>query len=140
MKRSREIIISALVLAMVFMMTACSGGNYSFTQSGDKLTISVTATDGAEQEYEAIEVGKDCTVNITSALEKGELEIEFVEAVNTKTDEDEDDNYALFDTAATVTVGPESTSAVTLPEGEYVLEIAAKGETNGDVVITVDKN
>lgn len=125
---------------MVCMLTACSGGNYSFTQSGDKLTISATATDGAEQEYEAIEVGKDCTVNIASALEKGALEIEFVEAVNTKTDEDEDDDYALFDTAATVTVGPESTEAVTLPEGEYVLEIEAKGETNGDVVITVDKN
>ena len=140
MKNSRKFIIAALVLTMSFMLMACSGGNYSFTQVGDKLTISATATDGAEQEYEAIEVGKDCTVNITSALEKGELEIEFIEAVNAKTDEDDDDDYALFDTAATVTVGPESTEAVTLPQGEYVLEIEAKGETNGDVVITIDKN
>lgn len=140
MKNSRKFIIAALVLTMSFMLMACSGGSYSFTQAGDKLTISATATDGAEQEYEAIEVGKDCTVNIASALEKGELEIEFVEAVNTKTDEDEDDNYALFDTAATVTVGPESTEAVQLPEGEYVLEVEAKGETKGDVVITIDNN
>ena len=140
MKKSRLLIVASLVLTMAFMLIACSGSNYSFTQVGNKLTISAAATDGAEQEYEAIEVAKGSTVNITSALETGELEIEFVEALNTKTDEDEDDAYVLFDTAATVTVGPESTEAVTLPQGEYVLEIEAKGETKGDVVITIDKN
>ena len=139
MKNFRRIIVASLVLTMAFMLLSCSGGNYSFTQSGDKLTISANATDGAEQEYEAIEVGKDCTVNITSTLEKGELEIDFVEAVNTKTDEDEDDDYVLFDSAAEVTVGPDSTQSLELAEGVYVLEIEAKGETKGDVVITVDK-
>ena len=139
MKKFRRIIVASLVLTMAFMLLSCSGGNYSFTQFGDKLTISANATDGAEQEYEAIEVGKDCTVNITSTLEKGELEIDFVEAVNTKTDEDEDDDYVLFDSAAEVTVGPDSTQSLELAEGVYVLEIEAKGETKGDVVITVDK-
>ncbi len=138
MKKTRLFIIASLILTMAFMLIACSGSNYSFTQSGNKLTISANATDGAEQEYEAIEVGPGQVVNIESALEQGELEIEFVEAVNTKTSEDEDDDYALFDTAATVTVGPGSTESVQLAEGAYVLEIESTGETKGDVIITID--
>lgn len=138
MKKSGLLIVASLVLTMAFMLIACSGGNYSFTQVGNKLTISAAATDGAEQEYEAIEVAKGSTVNITSALETGELEIEFVEALNTKTDEDDDDAYVLFDTAATVNIGPDSTESLQLEESDYVLEIKAIGETKGDVVITVD--
>jgi len=138
MRKTRLFIIASLILTMALMLIACSGSNYSFTQSGNKLTISANATDGAEQEYEAIQVGKDQVVKIESALEKGELEIEFVEAVNTKTDEDDDDDYALFDAAATVTVGSGSTESLQLAEGEYVLEIESKGETKGDVVITIE--
>ena len=138
MKKIRLFITASLILTLAFMLIACSGSNYSFTQVGNKLTISAAATDGAEQEYEAIEVAKGSTVNITSALETGELEIEFVEALNTKTDEDEDDAYVLFDTAATVNIGPDSTESLQLEESDYVLEIKAIGETKGDVVITVD--
>jgi hypothetical protein len=134
-----------LVLAILtsLLTAGCASGqtaDHSVQAATDSSAEAVPAASADTSLQAATAATTAATAATAAAASAVENTPEFIEAVNTKTDEDEDDNYVLYDTAATVTVGPESTEAVTLPQGEYVLEIEAKGETNGDVVITIDKN
>ena len=75
MKKSGLLIVASLVLTMAFMLIACSGSNYSFTQVGNKLTISAAAT---------VNIGPDSTESLQ--LEESDYVLEIKAIGETKGD------------------------------------------------------
>ena len=131
----KRIAVIAILLVMAMILTACKGFTISGTNS--KLTIKMDGVkDEAFAESQDFSVGKDKAASVTSSLDKGKLKIDFVEVVITKDDKgNEQTDY--FDTKATVTVGPGETQKVEIPNGDYVMQLTAVGETNGTVVVEI---
>ena len=129
-------LIAVLLMAAVFM-TACST-SFTMTSSNSKVKIEATAADGDTAEANYITVGKDRVISISSELEKGKLQIDFVEATVTR-DSRDNEEVTLGDNVASVTVEGNETKELELEKGEYVLQLTAIGETNGTVNVEVEK-
>lgn len=126
-------------MALTLLLSGCKGATFTMTGSGSKVSIEVSdAEDGAYAESFDISVGKDRYVNIASALDKGQLQIEFVE-ITKITRADKSDEIIYGDIVATETVGPNETKDLEIPRDDYVLQLTAIGNTNGKVTVEVKK-
>ena len=132
----RRIAVIAILLALAMILTACKGG-FVISGTNSKLTIKIEdAKNDAYAESQDFSVGKNKAASVTSSLEKGKLKIDFVEVVVTKDDKD-NEQIDYFGTKATVTVGPGETQKVEIPNGDYVMQLTAVGETTGTVVVEI---
>ena len=127
-----------VISVMVLMMAGCEGSTFTTTSIGSKSTIEVNnAADGATGEGPVMEIGKNKTVFVTSDLEKGQLRIDFVEAVNMRVSADDPDDYLYGDIMGSVTVGPGDEAEITLEPGDYLYQFTAIGETGGKVQVNI---
>ena len=139
MKKSLIAILAVLMMAMV--LSGCDGATYTFTSFGGKTTIEVNqASDGADAESSVLSVGKNRSAAIESSLDKGRLQIDFVDATVFPGGEDLPDEVVLNDTVASITVGPGSIESIPLEQGDYVMQVKAIGETNGKITVNIEKN
>ena len=128
-----------LVVIAIVLSTGCSGASYSMTGSSNKLTIKATAEDGKYAEGFVMDISKKESVVIESELEEGELQIDFMEVINTASG-DETDNYEAISTIKTVTVKPGDHLEFTLDYyGEFMPTLTAIGKTTGTVTISLVK-
>ena len=137
MKKTYIALIMALVLCA--LLAGCDAATYTFTGVGNKTTIEVNnAEDGAFAESQWFSVGKGRTAVVESALDKGELKIDFAEAT-IFAHEDGPEDVIVGDVIASVTVGPGDRAEFPLDKGDYVLQVTAVGTANGKVVVDIQK-
>lgn len=137
----KQTIVSLVTISCILslLLAGCSGLSFSlsFTTSGNHTTIEVNnAADGTTGESSPITVGKGQTVVVESALDKGEVRIDFAEAI-VHYYSDEPDVVYTGDVITSVTIGDENRQEIALDPGEYILQVTTIGETNGK--ITVDR-
>lgn len=135
MKKVRVLLLLALVMAL--SASGCGGVNYSFTTVGSSTTIKVnSAEDGSVGESGAFSVGRGKTAVVESALDRGELQIDFAEATIYRYADGSED-VTIGDVAASVTVGPGAGEEINLDQGDYVLQVTAVGDVNGKVTVKI---
>ena len=129
----------AVCVVMIALLAACSGAAFSMTTTGQKSTLKANeAEDGTFIETEYTSVGKNRIAVIEADLEKGQLQIDFVEVtVFAHTDQPAD--VIQGDIAVSVTVGSDDKEQVDLPKGDYVIRITAVGTTTGEAKIVIEK-
>ena len=133
--------ICIITLALSIVLLGCDGVSFTFTSFGGNTKIEVNnASDGAEGESQPISVGKDRSIVVKSSLDKGRLQIDFVEAIVFPATEDETEEIILGDVASSVEVASGGEATVSLERGDYVLQVKAIGETSGTVTLSVEKN
>ena len=137
MKTARIIAILALVLAL--LLAGCDGATFVITGTPNKTTIQVNdASDGAYGESSPISVGKGRVAVVESALEKGELQIDFAEATIFHYNDDTEE-IIIGDVLARVKVGGGDKATVPLEKGDYVLQVTTVGSTGGKVTVSLEK-
>ena len=140
MKMTKRLLLLAAVLAAALLLNGCDGVSYDITTFGSKTTVQVNDVgDGADAESIPLSVGKNRHATVTSELNKGQLQIDFVE-VTVFAREGEADEVIYGDTAASVTVAPGGAETVPLDKGDYVARFTAIGETGGTVIIQIEKD
>lgn len=137
MKKTCIALVLALMLSL--LLAGCKIGTYTFTGVGNKTTIEVNdAADGAYGESNYISVGKGRTAVVDSSLDKGELQIDFAEAI-VFPNEDGPEDVHIGEVFASVTVGAGEHVEIPLEQGDYVLQVTAVGNANGKVVVDIVK-
>lgn len=132
-------IVLSVVLILAMLLAACGTSTFTTTSLGEDTEIKVeNADDGATSESLYVSIGKNRIATIESALDKGQLQIDITEAIVFKNEDDSED-VMLGDIYATVTVGPDDTEEIELPQGDYIYQLTAIGTTNGTVTIDVEK-
>jgi len=132
-------IVLSVVLLLAMLLAACGTSTFTTTSLGEDTKIEVeNADDGATAESLYVSIGKNRIATIESALDKGQLQIDITEAIVFKNEDDSED-VMLGDIFATVTVGPDDTEEIELPQGDYIYQLTAIGTTNGTVTIDVEK-
>ena len=132
-------IVLSVVLLLAMLLAACGTSTFTTTSLGEDTKIEVKdAEDGAASESLYVSIGKNRIITVESALDKGELQIDFTEAIIFK-DEDDSEDVVLGDIIETVTVGPEDKEELELPAGDYIYQVTAIGATNGTVTVDVEK-
>lgn len=135
----KKTILVIVALALVVALCGCEGVKLTLTGVGTKTTIEAKdAEDGSYIENSPFYVGKGKVLLVESSLDKGQLKIDFVEATVFKRDSGLDD-VILGDVAESITVGAGDSIEVSLPKGDYVMQITTVGTTNGKVVIDFEK-
>ena len=124
-------LLAVLMVLAVMLLAGC--GSYTFTQVGTDITIKADAKDGDSGDTEYFSVGSGCKAIITPDLTSGSLEIEYVDCVVWPGENPSDDDITKLDTAASVTVSGNKISEVSLPAGDYIIRVTAKGQTKGTV-------
>ena len=133
MKKIR--ILAAVIMVFALILAGCSFGTFEFSGSPSKATIKVkNASDGAYGESFEFVVGKNEKLKYTSQLDKGQVQIDFIEVFNISSP-DEADNYIDGDTVDSITIGTGETVTIELPEGEYKMGVTTIGETNGKIAL-----
>ena len=136
MKRFKFTVCIVLIVAL---LASCASVSFVVTTAGNKIKVKVEKPDdGAYVETESFSFGKDQVVSVTSDLEEGELQIEFVEATVFKY-ADQTEDVILGDTAVSVTVGPDEDTEFDLSKGDYVIRITAVGSPDGKAWIEIEK-
>ncbi|MBR5981444.1 MAG: hypothetical protein IK035_05495, partial [Firmicutes bacterium] len=87
---------------------------------------------------EYMSVGKNRIAVIEANLEKGQLQIDFVE-VTVFAHENQPADVIEGDVAVSVTVGSDDKEQIDLPRGDYVIRITAVGTTTGEAKIEIEK-
>ena len=135
-KRTKVIVAVALIIAL---LAGCSGAAFSMTTTGQKSTLKANeAEDGTFIETEYTSVGKNRIAVIEADLEKGQLQIDFVE-VTVFAHENQPADVIQGDIAVTVTVSSDDKEQIDLPKGDYVIRITAVGTTTGEAKIVIEK-
>ena len=128
--------VAALLLLLSLLLSGCAGAALSITKVGNKSTIEASnAEDGTNMESAAFSVGKGKTVTMESALEKGQLKIEFAQATVFRHDDEE--QTIVGDVVAGETVGPGDSREFPLEKGDYVMRVTVIGSTSGKVSVNV---
>ena len=128
-------IVLLLVLILSLLPCGCDGAKFVINGTGNKQTILVNdAEDGAFARSASFSVGKEKSAAIESALDRGELKIDFTEVTIVRHG-DASKEVVMGEVIASATVGAGDRSEVSLPQGDYVLQIAAVGSTNGKVTV-----
>ena len=136
----KKYLIRLLSLLLIITLTSCGKFNYEISSGPNRTTIKVTdAKNDAYAEAGPISIGNNRILNITSELDKGELQIEFAEAIVT-TSSDEPDDYTILDVVETIKLKPGDTLELSLTPGDYVLLLTTIGDTNGVVTIDINKS
>ncbi|MBO4881366.1 MAG: hypothetical protein J5555_06765 [Firmicutes bacterium] len=127
------------ILVIIALLSACSGAKFSMTTTGQKSTVKVNeAEDGDFIETEYTSVGKNRIAVIEADLDKGQLQIDFVE-VTVFAHVDQPADVIEGDIAVSVTVGSDDKEQIDLPQGDYVIRITAVGTTTGEAKIEIEK-
>ena len=131
--------VAVCMLLTIALLAGCGGAAFSMTTTGQKSTLKANeAEDGTFIETEYTSVGKNRIAVIESNLEKGQLQIDFVEVtVFAHTDQPAD--VIQGDIAVSVTVGSDDKEQIDLPKGDYVIRITAVGTTTGEAKIVIEK-
>ena len=125
-----------LLLLLSLLLTGCAGAALTITSAGNKSTIEANdAEDGRYLESAAFSVGKGKTVVIESSLEKGQLKIEFAQAIVWR-DEDVEETV-IGDVVASETVGSGDSREFSLEQGDYVMQVTVIGSTSGRVTVNI---
>lgn len=136
MKYGKQI---AILLALVLILSACGAAKFSLTSVGSKFSLEANeAEDGDFIESQYYSVGKDRVAVIASELEKGELQIDFVEAMVFDHADDDPDVY-LGDVAVSVVLGAQDEQTVELPRGDFVVRFTAIGTLTGKASVEIEK-
>ena len=135
--KKKTLILSILVLAIAMItMVSCSSSSMVVESKDDK-TVVITAENAGEDDEAltgAIAVGKDEQVTIDSNLEKGGLQLEFIEAAEAQSVEDlPDDVEAKY----TANVSGVESQAVSFGEGSYMIRVTADEKATGTVNVVV---
>ncbi len=138
MKINRFICI--LLMLSVLLFAGCEGVTFSITGVGSKTTVEVkNAEDGDLSETQYFSAGKNRSAQIDSSLDKGMLQIDFVE-VTVYHNNDNSEDVIPGDIVSSVKVGPDESQRLPLEAGDYIMQLTAIGDTNGTVVIDIVKN
>ena len=135
----KHIKVAVCILLTIALLAACSGAAFSMTTTGQKSTLKANeAEDGTFIETEYTSVGKNRIAVIEANLEKGQLQIDFVE-VTVFAHENQPADVIEGDVAVSVTVGSDDQEQIDLPKGDYVIRITAVGTTTGEAKIEIEK-
>ena len=135
----KHIKFAVCVMLIIALLGACGGAKFSMTSTGQKSTVKANeAEDGDFIETEYTSVGKNRIAVIEADLEKGQLQIDFVE-VTVFAHVDEPADVIEGDVAVSVTVGSGDKEQVDIPKGDYVIRITAVGTTTGEAKIVIEK-
>lgn len=137
MKR-RTIIALVMMLALaMIMMASCAKSEFSGDVTDEK-NMTITAKNADEGDFfvtGTLAVGEDEQIAIDSALEKGEITIEFISAEGNDNIEElpELDREAAY----TAFISGESAQSVSFGAGEFMIKPTVTGKATGTVTITV---
>ena len=132
--------VCIILTLSVLLLAGCEGATFSITGVGNKTTVEVNnAEDGDLSETQHFSVGKNRNAKIDSSLDKGMLQIDFVE-VTVYSHNDSSEDVIPGDIVLSVKVGPDESQDLPLDAGDYILQLTAIGDTNGTVVIDIVKN
>ena len=136
MKKIRIILI--LLILSAFLLSGCGAVKFDITSSSSKARISIKdVEDGTYAEISTMTVSGGKTVHIDSSLNKGKLKIEFAEAIEVSS-ADEEDEFVAGNIVETVEVGPGENLEVTIDPGRYVVQLTTVGQTEGPVEININ--
>ena len=135
----KRIKAAVCILMIIALLVGCSGATFSMTTTGQKSKVKANeAEDGTFIETEYTSVGKNRIAVIEANLEKGQLQIDFVE-VTVFAHENQPADVIEGDVAVSVTVGSDDKEQIDLPRGDYVIRITAVGTTTGEAKIEIEK-
>ena len=135
MKRIKTILILAL---SVLLLSGCGAVNFEITSSSKKANIKMSdVEDGTFAEISTMSVSKGKTVHIESSLNKGKLKIEFAEAIEVSST-DEEDEFVAGNIVETVEVGPGEKLELSIDPGRYVVQLTTLGQTEGTADININ--
>ena len=135
----KHIKVAICLLLTAALLVGCSGAAFSMTTTGQKSKVKANeAEDGTFIETEYTSVGKNRIAVIEANLEKGQLQIDFVE-VTVFAHENQPADVIEGDVAVSVTVGSDDKEQIDLPRGDYVIRITAVGTTTGEAKIEIEK-
>ncbi len=124
-----------LILIVGSLLVGCVDTVFTISSIGNQSTIEANnAEDGSTAESGSFSVGKGKTACVESSLEKGQLKIDFAQATVFR--EQDSEWVTVGDVVASETVGPGDSREFPLPQGDYVLQITAIGNTNGKVSVS----
>ncbi|MBR4703525.1 MAG: hypothetical protein IKO91_06750 [Oscillospiraceae bacterium] len=132
-------IVCFLCLVLVLLLAGCDGATFVFTGTPGKTTIQINdAADGAYAESSPISVGKGRVAVVESALDKGEVQIEFAEATIFRSNDDTEE-IIVGDVIAMAKVSSRDKATLPLEKGDYVLLVTTVGSTGGKVTVSIEK-
>lgn len=135
-KGLRNLLVLSFIVMIVLSLSGCDGASYTMTGTGSKTTIKVSAEDGKYGEGFVMDISKKEIISIDSQLEEGELQIDFLEVMNTATG-DEPDDYETLSTIKTVNIKPGDHLEFALDYvGEFMPGLTAIGKTSGTIIIS----
>lgn len=129
-------IVVPMILIVGLLLVGCAGATFTITSAGNKSTIEANnAEDGSTAESGSFSVGKEKTAYVDSSLEKGQLKIDFAQAIIFR--EHDTERTIVGDVVASETIGPGDSRELPLQQGDYVMLLTAIGSTSGKVTINI---
>ena len=125
-----------MVLIVGLLLVGCAGATFTISSAGNKSTIEINnAEDSSTAESGSFSVGKGKTAYVESSLEKGQLKIDFAQAIVFR--EHDTERTIVGDVVTSVTIGPEDSRELPLQQGDYVMILTAIGSTSGKVTVNI---
>ena len=129
-------IASPMVLIVGLLLVGCAGATFTISSAGNKSTIEINnAEDSSTAESGSFSVGKGKMAYVESSLEKGQLKIDFAQAIVFR--EHDTERTIVGDVVTSVTIGPEDSRELPLQQGDYVMILTAIGSTSGKVTVNI---
>ena len=125
-----------MVLIVGLLLVGCAGAAFTITSAGNKSTIEVNnAEDSSTAESGSFSVGKGKMAYVESSLEKGQLKIDFAQAIVFR--EHETERTIIGDVVTSEMIGPGDSRELPLQQGDYVMLLTAIGSTSGKVTVNI---
>lgn len=125
-----------MVLIVGLLLVGCAGATFTISSAGNKSTIEINnAEDSSTAESGSFSVGKGKMAYVESSLEKGQLKIDFAQAIVFR--EHDTERTIVGDVVTSVTIGPEDSRELPLQRGDYVMILTAIGSTSGKVTVNI---
>jgi hypothetical protein len=125
-----------MVLIVGLLLVGCAGATFTISSAGNKSTIEINnAEDSSTAELGSFSVGKGKMAYVESSLEKGQLKIDFAQAIVFR--EHDTERTIVGDVVTSVTIGPEDSRELPLQQGDYVMILTAIGSTSGKVTVNI---
>ena len=135
MKKIKAILVMTLT---ILLLSGCGAVKFNITSSSKKANIKISdVEDGTYAEISTMTVSGGKTVHIDSSLNKGKLKIEFAEAIEVSS-ADEEDEFVAGNIVETVEVGPGENIELSIDPGRYVVQLTTVGQTEGTVEININ--
>ena len=135
MKKIKAILVMTLT---ILLLSGCGAVKFNITSSSKNANIKISdVEDGTYAEISTMTVSGGKTVHIDSSLNKGKLKIEFAEAIEVSS-ADEEDEFVAGNIVETVEVGPGEKLDVSIDPGRYVVQLTTVGQTEGTVEININ--